>query len=201
MAVRYINVRSSVDMFSPVVRATGNVVVIGAAAAGTDNKPEAVTSPTVAATLFGPAMVPDPADPERLTLNSALTASLVTLFGQSPGPAQVWGVKAASATGTEAVADPTAALSAIEELDVHRGRPPLRGPPPHGHHRTRPGPVTGVHRHTAGGNTGQPLNRTRRYPKRAVRPADRGREAAYRPERRRRNDRRRLAALCRRAIG
>ncbi|MFE5720432.1 hypothetical protein [Streptomyces erythrochromogenes] len=105
-------------MFSPVVRATGNVVVIGAAASGTDNKPEAVTSPSAAATLFGPAMVPDPADPERLTLNSALTAALVTLFGQSPGPAQVWGVKAASTTATEAVADPTAALSAVEELDV-----------------------------------------------------------------------------------
>ncbi|MEV4559245.1 hypothetical protein AB0K51_19960 [Kitasatospora sp. NPDC049285] len=117
MAVRYINVKSNVEMFSPVVRATGNVAVIGTAASGTDGKVVPVTSPSGAAAEFGPATVPDPADPTKQKANSSLTAALVTLFGQSPGPAQVFGVKVnGGATGS--VADPTAALTAIEDLDV-----------------------------------------------------------------------------------
>ncbi|MEV8630880.1 hypothetical protein AB0395_04415 [Streptosporangium sp. NPDC051023] len=117
MAVRYINVRSKVDMFSPVVRATGNVAVIGTATAGTDNKVVPVTDPSVAAKEFGPATLPDPNDPNRVRPNSSLTAALTTLFGQTPGPAQVWAVKAAG-TAPGAVGDPTTALAAIEELDV-----------------------------------------------------------------------------------
>ncbi|MFI5529928.1 hypothetical protein ACIA8O_15440 [Kitasatospora sp. NPDC051853] len=117
MAVRYINVRSNVEMFSPVVRATGNVAVIGTAATGTDNKVVPVTSPAAAAVLFGPATVPDPADATRQVPNSSLTAALVALFGQSPGPAQVFAVKA-NGGATGAVSDPSAALTAIEALDV-----------------------------------------------------------------------------------
>ncbi|WP_329245954.1 hypothetical protein OG223_11140 [Streptomyces sp. NBC_01478] len=117
MAVRYINVKSNVEMFSPVVRATGNVAVIGAAATGTDGKVVAVTSPSGAAAAFGPATIPDPADPTKQKPNSSLTAALVTLFGQSPGPAQVFAVKVNGAA-MGAVSDPSAALAAIEELDV-----------------------------------------------------------------------------------
>lgn len=117
MAVRYINVKSNVEMFSPVVRATGNVAVIGTAATGTDGKVVAVTSPSGAVAEFGPATIPDPADPKKQKPNSSLTAALVTLFGQSPGPAQVFAVKV-NGGATGAVADPSVALAAIEELDV-----------------------------------------------------------------------------------
>jgi hypothetical protein len=117
MAVRYINVRSRVDMFSPVIRATGNVAVIGTAPSGTEGVPVPVTRPSEAEKIFGPATVPDPADATKTTPNSALTAALVTLFEQTPGPSQVWAVKVAGAA-TAAVADPSAALTAIEELDV-----------------------------------------------------------------------------------
>lgn len=117
MAVRYINVKSNVEMFSPVVRATGNVAVIGHAAIGTDGAVVPVTSPGVAVEAFGPATVPDKNDPKKQVAHSSLTAALVTLFGQSPGPAQVFGVKV-SGTATDPVTDPTAGLSAIETLDV-----------------------------------------------------------------------------------
>lgn len=119
MAVRYINVRSKVDMFSPVVRATGNVAVIGTAPSGTDGTPVAVADPAAAATLFGPATLPDPTPehPEHVKPNSSLTAAVSTLFGQAPGPGQVWAVKAAGAAPGP-VADPAAALTGIEELDV-----------------------------------------------------------------------------------
>src|SRR6478735_1182482 len=117
MAVRYINVRSKVDMFSPVVRATGNVAVIGTAPSGTDGAPVAVADPSVATTLFGPATLPDPtpADPNHVKPNSSLTAAVATLFGQTPGPGQTWAVKAAGASPGP-VADPAAALTAIEAL-------------------------------------------------------------------------------------
>ncbi|MEV4838674.1 hypothetical protein AB0K05_29515 [Nonomuraea sp. NPDC049486] len=119
MAVRYVNVRSNVDMFSPVVRATGNIAVIGTAPSGTDDQPVAVADPSAAAKLFGPATVPDPTQtqPNRVKLNSLLTAALTTLFGQSPGPGQVWAVKAAG-DAVKPLSDPGAALAAVEELDV-----------------------------------------------------------------------------------
>jgi hypothetical protein len=117
VAVRYVRVNPVADLFSPVIRATGNVAVIGAAALGADNRPVQVTSPSAADDIFGPATVPDPTAPGKTKPNSALTASLRLLFEQTPGPAQVWGIKAAGqATGV--AADPTAALAAIENLDV-----------------------------------------------------------------------------------
>jgi hypothetical protein len=98
MAVQYVRVRPVVDLFSPVIRPTGNLAILGAATAGTDNAPVQVASPSEAATAFG-----DPA-------GSALTRALQLAFQQAPGPAQVWGVK----TGT----DPAPALTAVENRDV-----------------------------------------------------------------------------------
>jgi hypothetical protein len=98
MAVKYVRVNPVVDLFSPVVRATGNVALIGAATSGTNNVPVQVVSPSDAATAFGP-----PA-------GSALTRAIQLAFEQTPGPSQVWGVRAPT--------DVTAALTAVENLDV-----------------------------------------------------------------------------------
>ncbi|MBU2670209.1 hypothetical protein KOI35_42585 [Actinoplanes bogorensis] len=119
MPVRYINVRSNVEMFSPVVRATGNVAVIGTAPSGTDAVAVAIADMSVANATFGPATLPDPqpGNPGKTKPNSSLTQALSTLFGQSPGPGQVFAIKAAG-TSTGAVADPSAALTTAEDLDV-----------------------------------------------------------------------------------
>jgi hypothetical protein len=98
VAVRYVRVNPVADLFSPVVRATGNVAIVGAASAGTDNVPVQVTSPSDAADKFG------------APAGSDLTRTIQLAFQQTPGPSQVWGVKSA--------ADPTAALTAVEGLDV-----------------------------------------------------------------------------------
>jgi hypothetical protein len=86
------------ELFSPVVRATGNITIVGAASTGTDNLPVQVTSPSDAATTFG------------APAGSDLTRAIQLAFQQTPGPSQVWGVKS--------TADPTAALTAVENLDV-----------------------------------------------------------------------------------
>ena len=98
MAVRYVRVNPVTEMFSPVVRATGNIAIIGAASAGTDDTPVQVTSPSDAAGKFGP------------SAGSDLTRAIQLAFQQTPGPSQVWGVKSP--------ADVTAALTAVEQLDV-----------------------------------------------------------------------------------
>jgi hypothetical protein len=105
------------ELFSPVIRATGNVAVIGAAAQGADNVPVAVADPAAVRKVFGAETVPDPADSTKSVPNSALSAALTLLFRQTPGPSQVWGVKVAG-NATDAVADPAAGLAAIENLDV-----------------------------------------------------------------------------------
>jgi hypothetical protein len=119
VAVRYVRVHPVAVLFSPVIRPTGNIAIIGAAALGTDNLPVPVASPTEAADAFGPATVPDPqpGNPGQTKPNSALTASFQLLFQQTPGPSQIWGVKA-TGQPTAAVADPSAALAAAENLDV-----------------------------------------------------------------------------------
>lgn len=98
MAVRYIRVNPIADLFSPVIRPTGNLAIIGAAASGTDNVPVQVASPSDAVTQFG------------AVADSDLTRSLQMAFQQTPGPSQVWGVKSP--------ADPADALTAVENLDV-----------------------------------------------------------------------------------
>ena len=123
MAVRYIRVKPIVDLFSPVLRATGNLAIVGAATKGADNIPVQIVDPSTATATFGDAFVIDPTDPEpdpakkRRVLNSALTASLQLAFQQSPGPSQVWGIKSPG-TATGPPTDPTAALAAAENLDV-----------------------------------------------------------------------------------
>jgi len=98
VAVKYVRVNPVTELFSPVIRPTGNVAILGAATSGTDNAPVLVGSPTAAATAFG---VPG---------GSNLTRALQLAFQQAPGPAQVWGVKTAS--------DVAPALAAIEDLNV-----------------------------------------------------------------------------------
>jgi hypothetical protein len=101
MAVRYVRVTSDGDPFSPAVRPTGNVAVVGAAPIGTADVPVQVATPTEAATAFGSPDTPG---------NSVLTRALVALFRQTPGANQVWGVR----TG----ADVATALIEVEKLDV-----------------------------------------------------------------------------------
>jgi hypothetical protein len=97
VAVRYIRVNPIADLFSPVIRATGNIAIIGEASAG-NNAPVQVASPSDAAAKFGP------------VADSGLTRSIQLAFGQAPGPSQVWGVR--SGANLDDV------LTAIENLDV-----------------------------------------------------------------------------------
>lgn len=105
MSVRYIRVKAIGDLFSPVIRPTGNIAIIGPAATGTDDAKVQITSPVEAATEFGPSD------------GSLLTAAVQLVMRQSPGPGQVWAIKAAGA-GNQPVADPTSALITAEGLDV-----------------------------------------------------------------------------------
>jgi hypothetical protein len=98
MAVRYVRVDTITELFAPVIRATGNIAVIGTAPAGTADVPVEVTTPSDAAAAFGPAATSD------------LTAALQMVFRQTPGPSRVWGVKSD--------ADPAEALVAVENLDA-----------------------------------------------------------------------------------
>ena len=107
MPVEYVRVKPLVDLFSPAIRPTGAVAIIGAATAGTDDEPVLVASPSDAATQFGEAV---DATTEPPTLRSALTRAIQTAFRQSPGPTQVWGVKSGSNLAT--------ALTEVEKLEV-----------------------------------------------------------------------------------
>jgi hypothetical protein len=80
MAVQYVRVRPLVDMFSPRIRATGNVAIIGTATGATDDDiPVQAESPSDATAKFG--------------AGSDLTRAIQAAFRQTPGPSQVWGVK------------------------------------------------------------------------------------------------------------
>ncbi|MGW6058057.1 hypothetical protein [Streptomyces sp. NPDC055189] len=98
MAVRYVRVKPSSDMFSPAVRPTGNLAIVGPATSGTDGVPVQVTQPTAAVAGFGAAD------------QSLLTKALLAAFRQDPGPSQIWAVKSG--------ADIAGALAAVEDLDV-----------------------------------------------------------------------------------
>jgi hypothetical protein len=98
MAVSYVRVNPVVEMFSPVIRPTGNLAIIGAASAGTADAPVQLTSPSDAEAQFG------------APTGSDLTRAAQLAFRQTPGPSQVWGVR----TGT----DPATALTAVETLDM-----------------------------------------------------------------------------------
>ena len=97
MSVRYIRVRALADLFSPAVRAFGNIAVVGEATGGVAaNTPTVITNPADAVTLFP----------------GTLGTSIVTTFEQTPGPSLVYGVR--TATGP----DWDAALTAVSTLDV-----------------------------------------------------------------------------------
>jgi hypothetical protein len=76
MAVSYVRVNPVVEMFSPVIRPTGNLAIIGAASAGTADAPVQLTSPSDAEAQFG------------APTGSDLTRAAQLAFRQTPGPSQ-----------------------------------------------------------------------------------------------------------------
>lgn len=100
MPLHYVRVHTVTDNFSPVIRPTGNMVVIGTATAGTANTAVEVSTFAEATKAFSA----DTGGP------SPLTKSLITAMSQSPSPSRLWGIK----LGTN-IAD---ALTVVEALDV-----------------------------------------------------------------------------------
>jgi hypothetical protein len=88
-----------VDLFSPAVRAFGNIAVVGQATSGAANEPQPFTSP---------------ADAKKACPGN-LGNSIATAFQQSPGPALVYGVRTDDAGGAP---DWAAALDVTAALDV-----------------------------------------------------------------------------------
>ncbi|MFD8784795.1 hypothetical protein [Kitasatospora sp. NPDC059599] len=105
MAVRYIRVTPTIDLFAPVTRAFGDIAVIGK-----------VTAPaTPPADLLGigvPAVFTDPGEAARRAPGE-LGTSIGLAFAQSPGPTTVWGVRVDSGSP-----DYDGALAAVAGLDV-----------------------------------------------------------------------------------
>lgn len=100
MAVQYIRVNPVSELFSPAVRAYGNIAIIGEATAGPTNAPTPFTNPTDAAAMFP----------------GTLSTSIAMAFQQTPGPTLVYGVRTATpAAGSD---DWTTALAAVSALDV-----------------------------------------------------------------------------------
>jgi hypothetical protein len=112
MAVQYVRVKPIVEGFTPVVRSTGTVAILGAAPAGTDNVPVQITSTTQATEVFGAPF----SGANNTTLNSPLTRALHTALAQTPGPGGLWAVRTGA---TLAAATPLAnALAAVEALEA-----------------------------------------------------------------------------------
>src|SRR5437870_5122587 len=82
MAVRYIQVQSISDLFSPAVRAYGNIAIIGATTGTTANRSETFTDPDTAVAKF-------PGD-----LGSAIKLA----FQQTPGPTVIYGIPVTTAS-------------------------------------------------------------------------------------------------------
>lgn len=100
MPLHYVRVYPVLDNFSPVVRPTGNMVVIGDATAGAPNVAVEVSTLAEATEKFSAPNGPP----------SALTKSLITAMTQSPSPSRLWGIKQGTAIAQ--------ALTAAEALDV-----------------------------------------------------------------------------------
>ena len=96
MTVRYIRMNPIADLFSPAVRAYGNIAIVGVATGGPENDPQPFTNPADALRLFP----------------GSLSASIRTAFAQTPGPTLVYGVRTAAGPGW------AAALAAVSALDV-----------------------------------------------------------------------------------
>lgn len=103
MAVRYIQVQPISDLFSPAVRAFGNIAIVGDAPVGPTNTPILFTNPDDAKAAF--------ASPNNNPV-SALYDAIAIAFDQTPGPTVVYGVR--TATGP----DWAAALNTLTTLDV-----------------------------------------------------------------------------------
>lgn len=115
MAVRYIRVNPVSDLFSPAVRAYGNIAIIGDGGTVTTinpNTPTLFTNPADAAKAFPPppstTTTPSPPLPP-------LSASIAMAFQQTPGPTLVYGVRTATTAGGP---DWASALAAVSALDV-----------------------------------------------------------------------------------
>jgi hypothetical protein len=103
MAVQYVRVNPVVDMFSPAIRGTGNIAIVGPADPLDDDDPGDNTAVQIT--------TPDDAN---ATFPGQLGESIALALLQTPGPSQVWGVRTAAA-------DPNpwgAALAVVSGMDV-----------------------------------------------------------------------------------
>ncbi|MFE5587292.1 hypothetical protein [Kitasatospora sp. NPDC056531] len=105
MAVRYIRVTPQIDLFAPVIRAFGDIAVIGKVTAP-------ASPPADLATVGVPVEFTDPGEAGRRAPGD-LGTSIGLAFRQSPGPSTVWGVRVDSTNP-----DYDAALTAVAGLDV-----------------------------------------------------------------------------------
>jgi hypothetical protein len=108
MTVRYIRVNPIADLFTPAVRAYGNIAIIGEV-----TPPE--TPPDDLADANEPIAFTDPGEALRRAPGH-LGKAIALAFGQSPGPTLIYGVRTATATATGP--DWDAALGVVSGLDV-----------------------------------------------------------------------------------
>lgn len=101
MSVQYVQITPISQLFSPVVRAFGNIAIIGKTTTGSANTPVFFTT------------TPGPND--QVTFDSDLGSAINLAFQQIPGPSLVCGVPVAS-TGTSV--DWASALTTVSNLDV-----------------------------------------------------------------------------------
>ena len=104
MAVRYIQVKPISELFSPAVRAFGNIAIVGNAPVGPTNTPWLFTNPDDAKAQFAPSDVTLP--------KGDLYNAIERAFLQTPGPSVVYGVR------TAATPDWAASLATLNTLDV-----------------------------------------------------------------------------------
>lgn len=105
MSVSYIRVDPIVDLFTPAVRAFGNIAIVGKVSP--PNPP-----PSDLAQINVPVAFSDPAEAKRRAPGE-LGDAIALAFAQTPGPALVYGVRVDSATP-----DWAAGLVAVSTLDV-----------------------------------------------------------------------------------
>ena len=105
MSVKYIRVNATANMFAPVVRAYGNVGIVGTITPPTTAPPDLVQVGT-------PVVFTDPSEAQRRA-PGALGDAVAYAFAQSPGPTQVTAVRVDSTTP-----DWAAGLTGLSTRDV-----------------------------------------------------------------------------------
>jgi hypothetical protein len=105
MAVRYIRVNPIVDLFTPAVRAFGNIAVVGRVTPPNPPPPDL-------AQLNVPIAFSDPAEARRRAPGE-LGEAIALAFAQSPGPTLIYGVRVDSSSPDWGVG-----LEAVSTLDV-----------------------------------------------------------------------------------